>query len=613
MYEDSKLLKIRLYGLFAQLPYLPRTLALVWAASKGLALARVIVLLIQGLLPVATVHLVRLLVNALVAASRAGGAWQSLQPVLACAALLGSILLVLEILRSTSNWICTAQSELVRDRITDLIHKKSIMMDLAFYETPEFYDHLHRARTDASYRPIALLESLGGLLQNSVTLVGMAAVLIPYGAWLPGALLLCTLPAFYTVLRTAEHHQKWLRRATSDERRTWYLDHVLTAGETAAEVRLFDTGDHFRAAYQTLRRQLRHELLDLKRTQIFRELAASTLALGITGCTMMWMAWRALHGLVTLGDLALFYQAFNQGHLLLRSLLQNTGQIYANILYLRDLFEFLSLQPRITNPQAPVPVPPSLEYGIRFNHVTFRYPGSTRAELQDFDLVVPAGQFAAIVGANGAGKSTLVKLLCRLYDPEEGGIELDALDLRRFNIGDLRHRMSVLFQVPVHYSVTVRENIALGDLQSSPRTSQIEAAARASGAAEFVARLPKGYDNLLGRWFEDGAELSVGEWQRLSLARALLRRTPILLLDEPTSAMDPWAEADWLKRFRMHAEGRTSLLITHRMTTAMYADIIHVVADGRVVDSLPGTAATLKPGQGRWKPVHEQHATKPFV
>lgn len=598
MHRYLQILKTRWCGVLAQAPYLPRTLTLVWGASRRLASARIALLLIQGMLPVATVHFIRLLVNGLVDASHSGGDWQDLRPVLMWATTLGSILLLTEMLRSLSNWICTAQSELVRDHIAGLVHEKSVTMDLAFYETPEFYDHLHRARADASFRPVALLESFGGLLQNGVTLMGMAAVLMPYGGWLPGALLLSTLPAFYAVLRSAERHQQWYMSATADERKTWYLDHLLTAGETAAEMRLLGAGGHFRSAYQILRRRLRHELLDLKWTQVFHELVAGALALVITGCVMAWMAWRALHGLVTLGDLALFYQAFNQGQLLLRSLLQNTGQIYANILFLRDLFEFLSLQPRITNVPSPQDAPPALERGIRFNHVSFRYPGSARPALQNFELVVPAGQFAAIVGANGAGKSTLIKLLCRLYDPDEGRIELDAVDLREFKLEDLRRRMSVLFQVPVHYNVTVRDNIALGDLQSSLRKSQIEAAARASGADEFVARLPKGYDNLLGRWFEDGAELSVGEWQRLALARALLRRTPILLLDEPTSAMDPWAEADWLRRFRLHAEGRTSLLITHRMTTAMYADIIHVVADGRVVES--GTHSQLLADHGRY-------------
>jgi ATP-binding cassette subfamily B protein len=271
---------------------------------------------------------------------------------------------------------------------------------------------------------------------------------------------------------------------------------------------------------------------------------------------------------------------------------------YTIILFLGDPFEFLGLQPKVADPPRPLPAPRALRSGLHFNQVTFHYPGSNRTALRDFNLVIPAGQFAAIVGTNGAGKSTLIKLLCRFYDPDEGCIELDAIDIRHFRVGDLRRRMSVLFQVPVHYSATVRENIALGDLTAVSQNGEIEAAARPSGADQCVAGLPKGYDSLLGRWFEGGAELSVGEWQRVALARAILRRAPVLLLDEPTSAMDPWAEANWLGRFRGLAVGRTALLITHRMTTAMHADIINVMADGRIIES--GTHSQLLAKNGRY-------------
>jgi ATP-binding cassette subfamily B protein len=223
--------------------------------------------------------------------------------------------------------------------------------------------------------------------------------------------------------------------------------------------------------------------------------------------------------------------------------------------------------------------------------VTFRYPGAGRATLEDFSLTIPAGRITTIVGPNAAGKSTLVKLLCRFYDPQEGRLELDGRDIRALPLSELRQRLAVQFQEPVRYNATAAENVALGDAGRMPAPGEIQAAARGAGADEVIARLPLGYENLLGKWFVDGAELSAGEWHRLALARAFLRQAPILILDEPTGNMDPWAEAEWLERFRARAQGRTAILITHRLTTAMRADVIFVMADGQVVEA--GTHAEL--------------------
>ena len=585
MAESTGYAAARMRKFLAQLPYLPRALALVWAAAGAWTTAWALLLLVQGLLPVATVLITRSLVNALVEAIRTGGAGGALQPALVQMALMGAVMLLTEILGSVTGWIRAAQSELVHDHIQGLIHRQSLAVDLAFYESPDFYDHLHRARSEASYRPMALVESLGNLLQSAITLAAMGVVLIPFGPWLPLALLVSTLPAFSVVMRYVQRQHSWRRRTTPDQRRAWYYDWVLTAPETAAELRLFGAGGHFESLYQNLRRRLRNERLDIARRQSVAEMGAGVVALSVFGGSLAWMAWRAVRGLVTLGDLALFYQAFNQGLRLMRSLLGNVGQLYANILFLGNLFEFLAMEPQVLSPPRPSPAPAALGQGIRFHQVTFHYPGSRRLALDAFSLEVPAGHVAAIVGANGAGKSTLIKLLCRFYDPDSGSIEVDGLDLRRLELDHVRRLVTVLFQQPVHYNATVAENIALGNLSGTPEPEAIEAAARAAGADQSIARLPKQYDQHLGKWFTEGAELSVGEWQRIALARAFLRPAPILALDEPTSAMDPWAEADWLDRFRHLAAGRTALIVTHRFTTAMYADRIHVMDDGRIVES----------------------------
>jgi ATP-binding cassette subfamily B protein len=548
-------------------------------------LAWLVLLIIQGILPVAIVYLTRILVNSLVAVVEAGGSRESVSPLLISVALMAMVMLLQELLRSLSNYIRTVQSERVTDYISDLIHRKSISVDLAFYDSPDYYDQLHRAMQDAGYRPLSLLESSGSLLQNGITLFAMAAVLIPYGWWLPLALLVSTIPAFYITFHHRMRLYRWRLETTHHERRSWYLKSVLTMRGTAAELRLFHLGDHFRIAYKNLRRRLRDEQLKLTRDQGLSEFAAGTIALLITGIAMAWMLYQVVLGEYSLGDLALFYSAFNQGQSLMRSLLGQMGEIYSNSLFLGDLFAFLELKPKVVDPQSPIPTPVTLTKSIRFEDVSFRYPDSGRLVVRNFNLSIPAGQIVAIVGPNGAGKSTLVKLLCRFYDPQEGSITFDGCDLRDISVEELRHRITVLFQEPVQYYATVAENIAYGDLASKPGETKIKTAANAAGADSIIDRLTDNYDALLGKWFKGATDLSVGEWQRIALARAFLRQAPIIILDEPTSAMDPWAEADWLRRFRELANNRTAIIITHRFTTASFADVVHVMDDGRIVES----------------------------
>ena len=575
MSSSAKILSSKLRKALAQLPYLPRALKLVWDVARPWTIAWIVLLLVQGLLPAAIVYLTKVIVDGVVV--------RDVRHVLLRLLLLGGVLLLMEVVRNAINWVRTVQAELLQDHITSLIHEKSVSVDLAFYELSDYYDHLHRARAEARYRPVALLGNLGALLQNSITLLAMGAILIPLGPWLALALLLSTLPAFCVVVHYALAEYQWRQRTTPDDRRAWYYDWIMTTADAAAEIRLFGLGKHFQSSYNSLRQRLRGERLHLSRRQGLAELAASLIALLIMGAALGWMVWRALQGSVTLGELALIYVAFNQGQGLMRTLLENAGQLYGNSLFLGNLFEFLALQPKIVStPGLPVQ---DVRTGISFKDVSFSYPDASGKALDDFTMTIPKGKIVAIVGPNGAGKSTLLKLLCRFYDPDEGKIEIDGRDLREIATDDLRRMITVLFQQPFHYNTTVQENILYGDLNLAASVVQVDAAIRAAGAAEIVARLPQKEQTLLGRWFTGGTELSVGEWQRIALARAFLRRAPIIILDEPTSALDPWAEADWLERFRELAVGRTSIIITHRFTTAMHADVIHVMDQGRIVES----------------------------
>ncbi|MBP1693618.1 MAG: Xenobiotic-transporting ATPase [Chloroflexi bacterium] len=594
----------------AQLPFLIRALGFVWDAAGAWTIAWVLLLIVQGLLPVANVYLTRFLVNQLVAATSTGLTWESVRSVLLPVFLIALVMMLTAILSSLSSWIRIAQSEKVQDYMSSLIHQKSSEVDLAFYDSPDFYDHLHRARTDATYRPVALLNSVGSLIQNGVTMVSMALVLVQFGWWVPVALIISTLPVFYVVLRYRQLYYLWRIHNTATERKSWYFDWLLTERQAAAEMRLFQLSDLFSRRFQDLRQVLRQERIGLARKQAVAELAASLGSLLVTAISMIWMLVQTIAGKYNLGDMAFFYQAFIQGQGLARSFLENVGEIYSNSLFLGDLFEFLSLEPKVTDPPQSIPLTSELQQGICFTNVSFYYPGSTRPALKDFNLQVPAGQFVAIVGPNGAGKSTLIRLLCRFYDPQTGTIKLDGTELKQFSVKELRRIITVLFQEPVQYNTTASENIALGDIGSNgfdPKLAEdpeaeagqrkrVKIAAIAAGADEPISHLPEGYDSLLGKWFDGGTDLSVGEWQRLALARAFLRQAGIIILDEPTSAMDPWAEADWLARFHNVAKGKTTILITHRFTTAAHADVIHVMQDGCIIES--GRHTDLLAAQG---------------
>jgi ATP-binding cassette, subfamily B, bacterial len=569
----------------AQVTYLPQTLQLIWSASHYWTLAWGVLLLVQGLLPAATVSLSRVVVDSIVKSVGKGVAQSDIHALAMPILLMLLILVLTEVLQGVSEWVRTAQSELVQDHISQLVHQQSIAIDYSCYESSEFNDRLSRAREGASGRSLALLENVGSVLQSCITLIAMAAILLPYGIWLPLILAVSALPAFYASVRYAERQYRWSRKTTTDRRWLQYYDLLLTSSWVAAELRLFEFGSYFSGQYQTLRRQLRREQMKLIKDQGWIRFFAGTIALLIMGGAMVWMGYRVLLGTITLGDLMLFYQAFSKGQSIIESLLGSLGQAYKNSLFISNLFEFLQLQPEIVDPLRPCPVPAPLQKSIQFRQVTFTYPGEPQPVLENFNLTIPVGKVVAIVGDNGAGKSTLIKLLCRFYDPIAGKIEFDGIDIRDFAVKAFRRSLTVLFQNPTPYYTTAAQNIALGDLSIPESQVRVEQAARDAGIHAKISSFPEGYEARLGKWFPGGTDLSGGQWQRLALARAFFREAQLIILDEPTSAMDPWAEFDWLERFRHLAAGRTAVVITHRFTLAMRADVIHVMRAGKIVES----------------------------
>ncbi len=579
-----------------RLPLMWRGLGLVWRAARFWTVAWVALLVAQGMVPAAQVWLTRAAVDRLATAIASGGALDAFAGAWPPVALIGVLWIVGQALSSLSAWVRAVQGELVQDHIKALVHRQALRLDLDFFERPESYDLMYHASSLAVQQPLNLIENLGAIVQHGLTLLVLAVFLAAYAWWLPLLLLGSALPGLWVAAAFVLREHQWRLRNTVNERRANYYDWMITEREGAAELRLFDLGSHYREAFQRIRAELRDGRLGLARRELLTELAANVVAWGVGLAGLGWMLLRATRGLARLGDLVLCYQTFQQGQSLLRSLFRSVGQIYRSALYLGGLFRFLDLEPAVTEAPDPMSAPQPRK-GIRFEGVTFRYPGSPRAALSDFSLTLEAGRVTAIVGHNGSGKSTLVKLLCRFYDPQQGRVLIDGVDVRQVGIGSLRRAITVLFQQPVRYHATVAENIAMGALAETPDAGRIARAAEAAGADGIIRNLPRGYETVLGQWF-GGAELSVGEWQRLALARAFLRDAGVIVLDEPTSAMDAWAETEWLARFREITAGRTALIITHRFTTAMHADVIHVMDAGRVVES--GTHGALVAAGGHY-------------
>lgn len=569
---------------------------LIWKAVPRLTVLWCLLLVAQGLLPGVTVYLTKLTIDNFIIAYNSADSFSHFNQTFLFFFLTGFCILLTEVLQYTGDWTRTAQGEYFTDYLKNLIHTKSAEVDLEFYESPAYHDLMEQARGESQSKPLALLESLGSVFQNLITLISFAALLFVYGWAIPLLLLAGSLPGLFVSLRFDRLYHKWWKERANERRWLMYFDSMMSHSSAAAEMRLFDLSRRFRERFQQTREKLRNEKLGHLKRQFIGKVLANGLALATSAVAVGWIALQVFYKTATLGDLAVFFQVFSRGQTIMRALLGGVGQTMNNSLYLESLFNYLDLESKIVSPSVPTAFPEKIEHGFRFKNVTFHYPGEERAAVSDFDLFIPTGKIVAIVGVNGAGKSTLIKLLSRFYDPTEGSIEIDGIDIRNFDVKELRRNISVLFQFPMQFHETAADNIALGDTVEEPEISKIETAAERAGAHGFIGKLPEKYETLLGKWFIKGCELSGGEWQRIALARAYFRQSPLIVLDEPTSFMDSWSEADWFDRFRSLALNRTGLVITHRFTIAMRADVICVLEGGRLVES--GTHHDLVKARG---------------
>ncbi|MHB0876660.1 MAG: ABC transporter ATP-binding protein [Anaerolineae bacterium] len=564
-----------------------RAARLLWQSAPGWAAVGLGLVAVQSVLPPLALYCTKVLVDAVAAGSAETG--RLLGPALLPAGALGAIALLGSLCRSLAAVVNEAQAQAATDRVQSLIQAKSVQLELAYYEDVHYNDTLHRAQQDATYRPALIANGLVQVLQSGLTLALLAGYLVSLQPGLALVLFAAALPAALIRIRYSGLIYAWQRKNTRDERLAWYYHALLTVEAAAKEVRLFDLGQLFMSRFRHVRQRLRDERIRIARRRFFADAAAQGSGTVLLFAAYGLMVYEAVAGRITLGSLVMYYQALQRGQDLTGALLSSLAGLYEHSLFLANLYEFLDLPLRTpcpAQPDAPAPEP-----GLVCRHVSFSYTAHSGKALDDVCLSIRPGEHVALVGENGSGKTTLAKLLCRLYDPTEGCISLDGTDLRCLDEAALHRGMSVVFQDYARYHLTARENIWLGDKTLPQDDARIVEAARAAGADELITALPQGYDTVLSNWLEDGKDLSLGQWQRVALARAFLRDAPIIILDEPASALDAKAEWEILGRFSRLAVGRTTVVISHRFSTVRQADRIVVMEKGRITEQ--GTHSEL--------------------
>jgi ATP-binding cassette subfamily B protein len=582
-----------LRGFFGVFRYSRRAISLVWSTNRALLAALALLTLVAGVLPAGVAWIGAHIVDAVVAARNlpALGATRVLRFVLIEGALVAA-------LAGTQRGLSLCQALLraqLGQRVNVMILEKALTLELTQFEDSEFYDKLTRARREASSRPLSLVMRTFGLVQNAISLLSYAALLVRFSPWTVLILLMAGLPAFIAEAKFSSDAFRLFRWRSPETRMQTYLETVLAREDHAKEVKLFGLGPRLLQRYRDIFTRLYREdrALSIRRD-------AWGFALGMLATTTLygayaWIAVATLRAQISLGQMTMYLLLFRQGQAAVTAILSAVGGMYEDNLYLSTLYEYLETP--VARSSGSVLQGPNPQDGVRFEHVSFTYPGASAPTLIDINLHLPPGSSLALVGENGSGKTTLIKLLTRLYSPDSGQVLLDGLPLPEWQDEALKARVGVIFQDFTRYQMLVGENVGAGDQRFFEDEQRWREAAAKGRAADFIDKLPGGYQTQLGKWFRDGQELSGGQWQKVALARAFMRtEADVLVLDEPTAAMDARAEAEIFEHFRTLARDRITILISHRFSTVRMADQIAVLDHGRIIEQGSHESLMLKHG-----------------
>lgn len=564
---------------------IPKAFGLVWASSKWMTVVMVILTLGFALLPPAQAWIGKLIVDQVVGLINTNS-----DPMVGLQAMLPLLGLEFGLIalgaiggqgRTLAEHVLNSKLNL---HINSQIIRKALDLDLVYFEQAEFYDKLQNARREADWRALRIVTGSFGLIQSTITLISFAVLLIRFSPWLTLILFGATLPSFLAQERFARMSFRMLSWRAPERRKMSYYEHLLTVDSYVKEIKLFGVGDNLLNRYNTMFWKFFNEdmALGVKRS-------AASVGLGLLSSlsyygAYAWIVFRTIGQSITLGDMTLYLSVFRQSQGTFAALFGGVAELYENSLFMSNLFAFLDLTPQMAPSADARPVPTRLKQGIEFRNVSFQYPGRKEYALHNVNLLIRPGEKIALVGANGAGKTTLIKLLTRLYDPTEGQILVDGVDLREYDLNQWRQKIGVIFQDFVRYHLTANENIGLGQVEAIEDNARIIQAAEKGGADPVVRGLPEGYETMLGKWFKDGHDLSGGEWQKVALSRAFMRDAELLVLDEPTAALDAQQEYQIFQRFRELTADKMAILISHRFSTVRMADRIAVISDGTIAE-----------------------------
>jgi len=582
---------------------IPHLGALLWDAGSGLLIAELVCRVLIGLLPIAGLWVGKLIIDSIVSALRHPGSdSSSLWLLLALEFAIGALAALLG--RAIEYWDGRVADQFVK-HCGLRVMKHASTLDLQSFEDPTFYDQLERARCQSTDR-IGILKALGEALQQAITLLSLSVGVMLFSPLMFALIILAVIPAFLSESYFASLTYSLAYSQVPLRREMDYLRDLGTKKESAKELKLFKLGDFL---YERVS-QINDELIGRNRNLAKRRMRSGALflVLGSLGYYGVYAAllFRTIHGGLTLGELTFLAGALAGCSRQVQAVFSSFTDIAHQALFLTDLFGLFAVQPKIRNAVNAIPAPRAIRDGFEFRNVSFAYPGSDRLILKDVNLRIGTGERIAVVGENGQGKSTLVKLIPRLYEPTSGKVLLDGIDLREYDIDSLRREIGVIFQDFVHYDMTARENITLGSIECARDEFRLHEAARKSGVGKIIDALPHGFDQMLGKRFEDGTDLSGGEWQKFALARAYLRDAGILILDEPTAALDALAEYEVFSRFAELTKGKIAILISHRLSTVRMADRIVVLKDGEIHEE--GTHHQLIANGGRYASMFELQA-----